>query len=229
MSRKFQVKAFPCFEQLHGGWLRRHAGSTKPVHSSAKKFLRGEALACLELKLNQQLPPSDPRRVSLADLSSVNKNSGFKNLANRLFFSNGRSIEQVESKRLCLLSALKNKNLADEDLFKFVYWIYKSVYLGRLSLDLVHDQTDSWRKCCKSILTSLKKMMVLKTKKARSSLKPSKDSQRYPVNLGVKALIKSCERKCRETSDKLLASRIHDLLEQTKNGWAGPRLWKILH
>jgi hypothetical protein len=42
-------------------------------------------------------------------------------------------------------------------------------------------------------------------------------------------LIKCCERKCKETSDKHLASRIHELLEQTKNGWAGPRLWKIVH
>jgi len=190
---------------------------------------RAEALACLELRLNQQLPPSDPRHVSLSDLSCINKNSGFNTLATRLFFSNGRRIEQVESKRLCLLAALKKKNLADEDLFKFVYWIYKNVYLGRLNLEFVHDQTDNWRKCCKSILTSLKKMMVLKTKKPRSSLKPSKDSQRYTVNLDVKALIKSCEKKCKETSDKALASRIHDLLQQTKNGWAGPRLWKIIH
>lgn len=188
-----------------------------------------EALACLELRLNQQLPQADPRRVNLADLATVNKNSGFNTLATRLFFYNGRGIEQVEDRRLSLLATLKNKNLVDEDSFKFAYWIYKSVYLGRLNLEFVYDQTDNWRKCCKSILTSLKKMMVLKAKKPRTSQKPSKDSQRYTVNLDVKALIKCCEKKSKENLDKVMASRIRDLLEHTKNGWAGPRLWKIVH
>jgi len=129
-----------------------------------------------------------------------------------------------------LLAMLKNKNLVDEDTFRFVYWIYKNIYLGRLNIEFVHDQTDGWRKNCKSILTSLKKMMVLKTKKARNSQqKPSKDSQRYTVNLDVKALIKCCERKCKEALERPMVARINDLLEKTKNGWAGPRLWKIVH
>jgi hypothetical protein len=232
MSRKFQVKAFPCFEQLQSElaaaprWLQE----TRSLFSDKVSDKdRADALACLEMRLNQQLPLSDIRHVSLSDLSSLNKNNGFNTLATRLFFPNGRSIDQVESKRLTLLAVLKNKNLVDEEAYRFLYWIYKSIYLGKLTLEFVHDQTDNWRKICKSIMTSLKKMMVLKTKKPRSSLKPSKDSQRYTVNLDVKALIKCCEKKCKEISDKVLASRIHDLLEQTKNGWAGPRLWKIVH
>lgn len=183
----------------------------------------------MEFRLNQHLPPTDPKRVILSDLAAVNKNSGFNTLATRLFFPNGRSIEQLETKRLSMLAVLKNKNLVDEDSFKLMHWIYKSVYIGRLNLSFVHDQTDSWRKSFKSILTSLKKMMVLKAKKPRNTLKPSKDSQRYTVNLDVKALIKSCEKKCNGEDEKLLAIKIQDLLEKTKNGWAGPRLWKIVY
>lgn len=72
-------------------------------------------------------------------------------------------------------------------------------------------------------------MMVLKTKKQKKSLKPTKDSLRYTVNLDVKHLIKCCEIKTREIMEKGLNQKIHDMIEKTKNGWAGPRLWKIVH
>lgn len=72
-------------------------------------------------------------------------------------------------------------------------------------------------------------MMVLKTKKPKKSLKPSKDSLRYTVNLDVKHLIKCCEIKSRENMEKSLNQKILDLMEKTKNGWAGPRLWKIVY
>jgi len=78
-------------------------------------------------------------------------------------------------------------------------------------------------------MTSLKKMMVLKAKKSKKSLKPSKDSQRYTVNLDVKHLIKCCELKSKMAMEKSLSCKIHYMLEKTRNGWAGPRLWKIVY
>lgn len=110
-----------------------------------------------------------------------------------------------------------------------MYAIYKNIYLGKLNLDYTQCQGESWRKTLKSILTSLKKMMVLKTKKQKKSLKPTKDSLRYTVNLDVKHLIKCCEIKTKEMIEKTLNQKIRDMIEKTKNGWAGPRLWKIVY
>lgn len=92
----------------------------------------------------------------------------------------------MESDRLKLLAKLKIKDSVTEDEYMPIYRIYKNNYLGRAELPFENNQSDKWRKSFKSILTSLKKMMVLKTKKPRNSLKPSKDSQRYTVNLDVK-------------------------------------------
>lgn len=110
-----------------------------------------------------------------------------------------------------------------------MYAIYKNIFLGRLDLSYSLVQSEPWRKSCKSIMTSLKKMMVLKTKKPKKSTKPSKDSQRYTVNLDVKHLIKCCERQSKDIGEKSLNSKITELISKTKNGWAGPRLWKIVY
>jgi hypothetical protein len=162
-------------------------------------------------------------------LAYLNKNGGFNALVSRIFFQSRTSIEEVETRRLNTLALLKSKNVVEEMSFRYLYSIYKNVYLGRLNLEYCEEQSDAWRKSCKSIMTSLKKMMVLKTKKSKKSLKPSKDSQRYTVNLDVKHLIKCCQMKSKIAMEKSLSCKIHDMTEKTKNGWAGPRLWKIVY
>jgi hypothetical protein len=215
MNRKFQVKTLPSFEELQSApvspprWLyeTRNLFVEKVTEQE-----RADALACLELKLNQLCPSTDSRKFVLSDLAYLNKNGGFNALVSRVFFQNGASIEEVESKRLHTLAVLKTRNVVEEMSFCYLYSIYKNVYLGRLNLEYCEEQSDAWRKYYKSIMTSLKKMMVFKTKKPKKSLKPSKDSQRYTVNLDVKHLIKCCETKSKILMEKSLACKIHDMI-----------------
>jgi len=124
-------------------------------------------LACLELKLNELCHSTNSHKFVLSDLAYLNKNGGFNALVSRVFFQSRTSIEEVETRRLNTLALLKNKNVVDEMTFRYLYSIYKNVYLGRLNLEYCEEQSDAWRKSCKSIMTSLKKMMVLKTKKSK--------------------------------------------------------------
>lgn len=128
----------------------------------------------------------------MGDLAGLNKNGGFSALATRVFLQTSHCVEEIELRRLQALSSLKTQQSVHEEDFSYLYSIYKNVFLGRLDLTYSDEQPEAWRKCCKSMLTSLKKMMILKTRKPKKSTKPSKDSQRYTVNLDVKHLIRCC-------------------------------------
>lgn len=232
MSRKFQVKSLPTLSES----MNQEASAPRWLQEAKNLFVekvseqeRAEALSCLEQRLNQLADLSGYPSIFLADLAGLNKNGGFNALATRIFLQTSHRVEEIEAKRLQVLNSLKNHQIVDERDYTYLYVIYKNIFLGRLDLKFSVDQSEAWRKCCKSIMTSLKKMMVLKTKKPKKSIRPTKDSQRYTVNLDVKHLIKCCERISRESCEKSLNSKILDLIQKTKNGWAGPRLWKIVY
>jgi hypothetical protein len=138
MNRKFQVKTLPSFEELQSApnspprWLyeTRNLFINKVTEQE-----RAEALACLELKLDQLCPSTDSRKLILSDLACLNKNGGFNALVSRIFFQSGASIEEVEARRLHTLALLKNKHVVEEMNFRNLYSIYKNVYLGRLNIE----------------------------------------------------------------------------------------------
>jgi hypothetical protein len=229
MSYKMQVKTLPTLVDIESSMTAPPRWLYEAKALFVEKITedeRVEALSYLETRLNQIGNLSSENCIGLADLANYNKNSGFNALATRIFLRTSQCVEDIEAKRLQILNCLKTKQIISLESFKQIYSVYKIAFLGKLELQYSQDQTDTWRKHCKSIMTSLKKMMVLK-KKQKKSNKHKNDSHRYTINIDVKHLIRCCEVKSRD--EKCLNKKILDMIFKTKNGWAGPRLWKIVY